>query len=60
MIFDANNIIFQTQKGFHDDWKHLHAVIPQHENSSKQHQMWYERWTVLENNLISGNTFVIR
>ncbi|XP_065662737.1 uncharacterized protein LOC136085364 [Hydra vulgaris] len=37
------------------DWRHLHPVIPQHENSS-DHRNNYVKWKVMETNIRSGNT----
>lgn len=53
MLFGhKSNAISDPHKGFHD-WKHLHPMIPQHENSS-EHRNNYVKWKVMEKNLISG------
>ena len=49
----AHNISDQ-HKGFRD-WRHLHPVIPQHENSS-DHRNNYVKWKVMETNIKSDNT----
>ncbi|XP_065650964.1 zinc finger MYM-type protein 5-like [Hydra vulgaris] len=46
--------ITDPHKGFRD-WRHLHPVIPQHENSS-DHRNNYVKWKVMETNIRSGNT----
>lgn len=48
-----SHTLSNSKKGF-QDWKHLHPVIPQHENSY-EHKNNYVKWKILEKNMRSGN-----
>lgn len=54
MLFgQKSHNLSDPQKGFYD-WRHLHPVIPRHENSP-EHRISYVKWKVMEKNIKSGN-----